>query len=310
MLLFYPGYTHNLNPLFDEYTRRDEMGDIIGTICYMDNLHDQYFPLPENKVWPELWVKADVYKITTIETDRSSLKSDAMRLYFNNSSDTVSGFDFLSDHCTHYIGPISKGSHTYKNAFKDSEWNNVELHFINATSNGKIELYINGNLEWSIDENSGKNIYSVLFQSRYRSMIRNLIVADFDISDYYAATAPLKIDAKTMTEDETNKTLKAAAVGDYVKSHIDYDKLAERMSKDVTSPEIVGVSIGSYNFGRDTSVINSVKTTINNTDIETLTLSDNDNASGTLQLTNPATGAAWTLNDLKTDTFTLTAEKA
>ena len=84
--------------------------------------------------------------------------------------------------------------------------------------------------------------------------------------------------------------------------------MAKSMKKVVDNPEIVGVNVGAFNVGYDSSKVNALKLTVDNADAGTTKIV-NKNVAGGILLTNPTSGQAWGLDELKNGTFKLTAEK-
>lgn len=186
----------------------------------------------------------------------------------------------------------------------------IMIHTKSGTNDGLKEIYFNGILDRSFtgNINNGDAFPGIEIQSDKSSVFfNNIIIADFDITDYHLTPVDIK-DYETDFAKQSDGTIKATAMGQYISMHLDTDDLKAKMQKVVGNAEIVGVNVGAFNVGYNPDVINALKSSVNGTDAETIKLV-NANAAGKILLVNPAGSKAWTLSGLKSDTFKLTAEK-
>lgn len=197
------------------------------------------------------------------------------------------------------IGPLVNGSE-YE----------IMIHAKSDKTNGLKEIYFNGVLDRSFTGNiiDGDAFPGIVIQADKSSVrFNNIIIADFDITDYHLTPVDIK-DYETDFVKQNDGTMKATAIGQYISMHLDTADLKAKMSKVVENAEIVGVNVGAFNVGYDSSVINALKSSVNGADAETIKLV-NANAAGKILLANPAGSKAWTLSGLESDVFKLTAEK-
>lgn len=182
----------------------------------------------------------------------------------------------------------------------------ISLHIKPGNSDGLLDGYLDGiniaNLSGSI---GGGNL--PIYGIRLDYLPDWLMVADFDIADYHLAPVDIK-DYETDFTNQSDGTIKATAIGQYISMHLDTDDLKAKMQKVVENAEIVGVNVSAFNVSYDSNVINALKSSIDGTDSEDLTITNN-NVVGKMLTVNPALNKAWTLDQLKTASFKLTAEK-
>ena len=186
-------------------------------------------------------------------------------------------------------------------ALIDTHEYEIMIHAKSGTNDGLKEIYFNGILDRSFtgNINNGNAFPGIFIQADQPSILfRNIIIADFDITDYHLTPVDIK-DYETDFAKQSDGTIKATVMGQYISMHLDTDDLKAKMQKVVENAEIVGVNIGAFNV---------LKSSVNGTDAETIKLV-NANAAGKILLANPADSKAWTLSGLKSDTFKLTAEK-
>lgn len=294
MLYVNPGYVELMNGDIDGATVNNE-----GKLFFYNTKNSYSLKFPETK---EFWVKLNVI---LSEANNS-------RIYTFNEGDKSSGINI-------------DANGTFNNWIQDKKEPNITpktgllllgteyefmLHFRADSVAGLEEIYINGLLDWVYTGNihDGDPFDKIEVQSdSTNTLFRNLIVADFDISDYHIA--PVKIqDFTTDFEKQADNSLKATTAGQYIAMHLDSDDLEKSMKKVVDNPEIVGVNVGAFNVGYDSSKVDALKLTVDNADAGTTKIV-NKNVAGEILLTNPASGQAWTLNELKNGTFKLVAEK-
>lgn len=246
--------------------------------------------------YKELWVKLKfvyVGKIIRIYTqiDRTTgviVSSSTEYHLWHNDSDLSGGFQ---------CGELVAG-----NEYE------ILLHTKSDSTNGIAEFYINGVLNNSYFGAMDVGAFpGIEIQSDSNTFFRDLIIADFDITDYHIAQCDVK-SYETNFEKQSDGSLKAATAGEYLSSIIDTAALETEMKKNVTSAEIVGVNVSAFNVSYDSNVINALKSSIDGTDSEDLTITNN-NVAGKVLTVNPALNKAWTLAQLKTASFKLTAEK-
>lgn len=186
----------------------------------------------------------------------------------------------------------------------------IMIHAKSGNNDGLKEIYFNGVLDRSFtgNINNGNAFPGIIIQADMSSVLfNNIIIADFDIADYHIAQCDVK-SYETNFEKQSDGSLKAATAGEYLSSIIDTAALETEMKKNVTSAEIVGVNVSAFNVSYDSNVINALKSSIDGTDSEDLTITNN-NVAGKVLTVNPALNKAWTLAQLKTASFKLTAEK-
>lgn len=253
----------------------------------------------------ELWIKCNfIYK-----------SSSPIRFYLSTSENKVVGIVINIDGVNAYNfwnndNIVARSVAPRFGSFVDGTEYEILMHVKSDSSDGKFELYINDFLEYSASGNvqSGNEIVELEIQGDGTGVrFRNLIIADFDITDYHIAQCDIK-SYTTDFEQQTDGPLKAAAAGEYISATIDTDALETEIKKNVTSAEIIGVNVSAFNVSYDSSVINALKSSIDGTDSENLTITNN-NVAGKVLTVNPALSKAWTLDQLKTAVFKLTAEK-
>lgn len=186
----------------------------------------------------------------------------------------------------------------------------IMIHAKSGNNDGMKEIYFNGVLDRSFtgNINKGNAFPGIIIQADKPGVLfRNIIIADFDITDYHLTPVDIK-DYETDFTNQSDGTIKATAIEQYISMHLDTDDLKAKMQKVVENAEIVGLNVGAFNVGYDSSIINALKSSVNGTDAETIKLV-NANAAGKILLVNPANSKAWTLSELESDTFKLTTEK-
>lgn len=290
-----------VNPGYIELLDKNMRGATVTKgdhLCFYNKNEDYNINIPDCK---ELWIKLNVIK-----------GGDDSRIY-------------MYDYHNEYIGVRLNGNGTY------NDWNfsnyvgnvtpkvgsladlyefEVMVHAKSGVSDGIKEVYFNRILDsrFTGNINNGNAFPGILLQSdNGRTFFRNIIIADFDITDYHLTPVNIK-DYETDFAKQSDGTIKATAIGQYISMHLDTDDLKAKMQKVVENAEIVGVNVGAFNVGYDSSIVNALKSSVNGTDAETIKLV-NANAAGKVLLINPASSKAWTLSGLKSDIFKLTAEK-
>lgn len=186
----------------------------------------------------------------------------------------------------------------------------IMIHAKSGNNDGLKEIYFNGVLDSSFtgNINNGDAFPGIIIQADNPGVLfHNIIIADFDIADYHIAQCDVK-SYETNFEKQSDGSLKAATAGEYLSSIIDTAALETEMKKNVTSAEIVGVNVSAFNVSYDSNVINALKSSIDGTDSEDLTITNN-NVAGKVLTVNPALNKTWTLDQLKTASFKLTSEK-
>lgn len=267
-----------------------------GSTLYFYNIYDGYnIKFTDYK---ELWLKIKVI-----------FDGSIIRFYTKDDSNSIgvrinSNGTYYFWHYTLEYDIIPKNG-----VFISGKEYELMLHVKSDSSNGLVEFYINGVLDKSYSGSMyGDNFPGITIESDSAgTLFRDVIIADFDITDYHLAPVEIK-DYETDFVKQSDGTIKATAMGQYISMHLDTDDLKAKMQKVVENAEIVGVNVGAFNVGYDSSVINALKPSVNGTDAETIKLV-NANAAGKILLINPAGAKAWTLSGLKSDTFKLTAEK-
>lgn len=295
MLYVNPGYIELLD------------GDTVGAT--VNNGNNLYFYNTKNAYnlnisgYKELYIKLNMVKGNApirIYVYNDNHYSIGARL---NEDGTYNDWNFMNINDTGNITPKSGhliNSHEYE----------IMIHAKSGKNDGLKEIYFNGVLDRSFtgNINDGNAFPGIVIQADTSDVLfRNIIIADFDITDYHLAPVDIK-DYETDFVKQADDTIKATAIGQYISMHLDTDDLKAKMQKVVENPEIVGVNVGAFNVGYDSSIVNALKSSVNGTDAETIKLV-NANAAGKILLVNPAGSKAWTLSGLKSDTFKLTAEK-
>lgn len=181
----------------------------------------------------------------------------------------------------------------------------VFLHIKPGNSDGVLDLSLDRiNIANELGSIGGGNPIQGLYFDR---IPRYLIIGDFDISNYYIAKAPV-IDVDNNWNIRKDGRASAEQIDSSISAKVDLDALKGNMRDVVINPEIVAVSVGAANIVYDSNSINSLKITVNDTDIGTKTI-NNRVIDGALLTNNPATGKPWTLEDLSNAKFILTAKK-
>lgn len=251
--------------------------------------------------YKELYVKLNVVK-----------NDSASRVYVDNGDDHAIGvrinedstyndwnFNDSTSNVTPKIGPLVN-NYEYE----------IMIHAKSGSTNGLKEIFFNGVLDRSFtgNINDGNAFPGIVIQADKSSVLfNNIIIADFDITDYHLAPVDIK-DYETDFTNQSDGTIKATAIGQYISMHLDTDDLKAKMQKVVENAEIVGLNVGAFNVSYDSSIINALKSSIDGTDSEDLTITNN-NVAGKILTANPALSKAWTLDQLKSARFKLTAEK-
>lgn len=187
----------------------------------------------------------------------------------------------------------------------------IMIHLKSDALNGLFEIYGNGTKVYSYTGAVyGGNDIDRIMLSTYGSysVFYDIIAADFDISDYEFGLADIS-SAENNFSTQTDGTIKATATGQAITLSLDGSGIASDMKQKVDNPEIVGVLMGSYDMAYDSSVIDTLKTSLNGTDVEALTIA-NSAVCGTPITVNPLTKKAWTLSDLNNLKCKFTAAKA
>lgn len=295
MLYVNPGYIELLD------------GDTSGAT--VNNSNNLYFYNTKNAYnlnisgCKELYIKLNVVKgdaDTRIYMYNVNVGAIGVRL---NKDGTYNDWNFQDkdspQNLTPKIGTLING-HEYE----------IMIHAKSGTNDGLKEIYFNEILDRSFtgNINNGDAFPGITIQADESSVLfNNVIIADFDITDYHLAPVDIK-DYETDFAKQSDGTIKATAMGQYISMHLDTDDLKAKMQKVVENAEIVGVNVGAFNVGYDSSIVNALKSSVNGTDAETIKLV-NANAAGKILLVNPADSKDWSLSGLKSDTFKLTAEK-
>lgn len=181
----------------------------------------------------------------------------------------------------------------------------VLLHVKPGNSDGVLDFSIDRiNVANELGSIGGGNPIQGIF---FDHPPRYLIIGDFDISNYYIAKAPV-IDVDNNWNIRKDGRASADQVDSSISAKVDLDALKGNMRAVVVNPEIVAVSVGAANIVYDSNSINSLKITVNDTDIGTKTI-NNRVIDGASLTNNPATGKPWTLEDLSNAKFILTAKK-
>lgn len=295
MLYVNPGYIE----LLDGSTAGATVDN--GGILYFYNTTKNAYNLNLSG-YKELYVKLNVVKNDS--DTRLYLSSNDSNMPVGvrlNENGTYNDWNFQNNtmNNTPKIGPL----------VNDSEYE-IMIHAKSGKTNGLKEIYFNGVLDRSFTGNiNNENAFPgiVIQADNPNVLFHNIIIADFDIADYHLAPVDIK-DYETDFTNQSDGTIKATAIGQYISMHLDTDGLKAKMQKVVGNAEIVGLNVGAFNVGYDSSIINALKSSVNGTDAETIKLV-NANAAGKILLVNPANSKAWTLSELESDTFKLTTEK-
>ena len=281
-------------------------GDVNGAtvnngdkLFFYNTKHAYSLKIPETK---EVWVKLDVILSG----------ANANRIYASTEHNNTVGINMHANGTFNDWNGGNSASTINFNTGALSTGTEYEfmLHCKADKAAGLKEIYINGLLDKSYTGNTSDGSpfnYIEVQSDSVNTLFRNLIVADFDISDYHIAPAEIR-DFTTDFEKQADGSLKATTAGQYITMHLDSDDLEKSMKKVVDNPEIVGVNVGAFNVGYDSSKVNALKLTVDNADAGTTKIV-NKNVAGGILLTNPTSGQAWGLDELKNGTFKLTAEK-
>lgn len=293
MLYVNPGYIELMNGDVDGATVNNG-----GKLFFSNTKNTCSLKFPETK---DLWIKVNV------------VYGDNTRIYAAPITiDKYIGIKLMDGKFNDWNYNDFTGNLTFNNTgvlLTSTEYEFM-LHFKSGKADGLKEIYLNGLLDRSYtgNINDGNPFNGIELQSdSSKTLFRNLIVADFDISDYHIAPVETQ-DFTTDFEKQADSSLKATAAGQYITMHLDSDGLEKSMEKVVDNPAIVGVNVGAFNVGYDSSKVNALKLTVDNADAGTTKIV-NKNVAGEILLTNPTSGQAWGLDELKNGTFKLTAEK-
>lgn len=294
MLYVNPGYIELLNGDVDGATVNNG-----GKLFFYNTKNAYSLKFPETK---ELWAKVNVI-LSGVDNNR---------IYAFNDGDKSSGININKDGTfNNWIQDKAERSITPKTGLLLLGTEYVFMfHFMADSVAGLEEIYINGLLDRTYTGNihDGDPFAKIELQSNSaNTLFRNLIVADFDISDYHIAPVEIQ-DFTTDFEKQADGSLKATTAGQYITMHLDSDDLEKNMKKVVDNPAIVGVNVGAFNIGYDSSKVDALKLTVDNADAGIIKIV-NGNVAGEVLLTNPASSQAWDLNELKNGTFKLVAEE-
>lgn len=173
---------------------------------------------------------------------------------------------------------------------------------------GRVEVYRNNVLVHEANRKIGENapISAIAFTLNQITVV-NFMVADFDLASYRLATPRANLKANDFPTDSSGNIYLDAAGKSFTES-IDAENLKEEMRDNFINSEIVAIGISGVNVKYDAAKVNQLQTSINNTIIETIPIS-NGAANGKAMLVNPTTGKTWTMADLKNATFKLTTMK-
>lgn len=291
-----------VNPGYIELMNGDVEGATVNNgdkLFFYNTKHGYSLKFQETK---DLWVKVNVL-LSGAENNRIYASNE---LRNTNGINIIANGTFTDWNNDNYNGTFTPNT----GVFSSGTEYELMLHFMADKTAGLKEFYINGLLDKSYtgNINDGAPFVQMEVQSdSSNTLFRNLIVADFDISDYHIAPVEIK-DFTTDFEKQADNSVKATTTGQYITMHLDSDDLEKSMKKVVGNPEIVGVNVSAFNVGYDSSKVNALKLTVDNTDAGTTKIV-NGNVAGEILLTNPTSGQAWALNELKNGTFKLVAEK-
>ncbi len=291
-----------VNPGYIELMNGDVQGATVNSgdkLFFYNKKHGCSLKFPETK---EFWAKVNVILSGAANN----------RIYTSKELQNTSGINIKANgtfddwNNNKYSGNFTPNTGVFYSGIEYE----LMLHFRADKAVGLKEFYINGLLGKSYTGNindGGPFVQMEVQSDSANTLFRNLIVADFDISDYHIVPVEIQ-DFTTDFEKQADSSLKATTAGQYIAMHLDSDDLEKSMKKVVDNPEIVGVNVGAFNVGYDSSKVDALKLTVDNADAGTTQIV-NKNVAGKILLTNPVSGQAWALNELKNETFKLVAEK-
>lgn len=165
-----------------------------------------------------------------------------------------------------------------------------------TNNNVRISMFFNGAKKIDRSYNSGiLTVTKVKFfngqsDESVMAYISNIIISDIDCLDEHIAIA----DVTTV---------------DYISS-VNTETLKSKMAEYVSNAVITSLSVGATDIVPETSDLNAIKESVNNTDIFTKNINNQNGVIFENMAVNPLTGGNWTLSDLVSMKFKLTGVKA
>lgn len=243
----------------------------------------------------------DKYISFRVKVDGST--SGNNKLYFKDVNYKTFGLHVYNGFSVYYDD--STESHSFGNtaAFPTTIVVNMLLG-----NPGRVEVYRDNVLVHEANRKIGENaaISAIAFTLSSMKVV-NFMVADFDLAGYRLEVPSINLKTNEFSPDSSGK-LYLDAAGKSLTESIDVENLKEKMNEDFAVSEIAAVGMSGVSLNYDSTKVNQLQTSVNDTIIETMSIK-NGAANGKSMLANPVTGKTWTMSDLKNATFKLTTMK-
>lgn len=188
------------------------------------------------------------------------------------------------------------GSNARSIGLANKQFYKVLLAIELTNNNVRISMFLNGAKKIDRSYNAGiltvkkVNFFNGQSDNPVMAYISNIIISDTDCSDEHIATANV-------------------TTVDYISS-VNTETLKAKMAEYVSNATITSLSVGAVDIVPETSDINAIKESVNNTDIFTKNINNQKGVIFENMAVNPLTGGNWTLSDLVSMKFKLTGVKA
>ena len=225
------------------------------------------------------------------------------KLYFKDVNNKTFGLHFYDNFSVWYDDTTESSNFGNITAFPAEIVVNMLLG-----NPGRVEVYRGNALIHEANRKIGENasISAIAFTLSNIKVV-NFMIADFDLAGYRLAIPRTQLQSNDFSPDSGGKIYLDAA-GKSLTESIDTEKLKEEMRENFITSEIAAVGMSGVSVNYDSTKVNQLQTSVDDTIIETMSLS-NGAANGKAMLVNPITGKAWTMADLKNTTFKLTTMK-
>lgn len=260
----------------------------------------QINPITGNLTY-QLPQKCDKYISFRVKVNGST--SGNNKLYFRDVNNKTFGLHFYEGFSVYY-----------DDNYESSNFGNITTFPAEIVVNmllgnpGHVEVYRDNILVHQAKRKIGENapISSINF-TLPNIIVENFMIADFDLANYRLAIPRINLKTNDFSLDSSGN-LYLDAEGKSLTESVDVENLKEQMRENFNAAEIAAVGMSGVNVKYDSTKVNQLQTSVNNTIIETMPIR-NGAANGEAMQVNPVTGKPWTMADLKNATFKLTTMK-